>query len=52
MAGLAGGEETPHLYDLSPALLNFAGEQVQELAERGIRERASELAIFEQSIRG
>jgi hypothetical protein len=36
VAGLTGGEEAPHLDQLSPALLDLRVEQVQELAQRGV----------------
>ena len=48
VAGLAGGKEASHLDHLSTTLLYLAREQVQELAQRGIRERTGEMSVFEQ----
>ena len=50
VTGFTRGKEAVDLDDLPTTLLDFTGEQDQEFAKRGIRERTRELAILEQSL--
>ena len=46
---LAGGKEASNFDDLPATLLDLAGQQITQLAQSRIRERARKTAVFEQA---